>query len=148
MGSYPQRGTARDPDLRSWEKRETIPSATLLPPEWFCIKMGCSARHFNVSFIVRGQTVSLHIYRYSGSVLVFKVLAFDQYFNVRRIQTGGVCIWVGVHGSLSLSLCVCVCVWVCVFHDFVLLRSYLQLCFWLCFNVLNQTTTLISCQDE
>ena len=49
--------------------RETIPSAKLLPPEWFCIQMGMgsSVSHFNVSVIVGGQshnqTVSINILR-------------------------------------------------------------------------------------
>ena len=36
-------------------ERETIPTATLSPPEWFCIKMGSGESHFNLSLTVRGK---------------------------------------------------------------------------------------------
>ena len=33
----------------------TVPNTTLSPSERFCVKMGRSVRHFDVSFIVRGK---------------------------------------------------------------------------------------------
>ena len=47
-------------DLRRWGKRETIPNAALSPPEWFCIKIGSGASHFNVSFIVGVKVAIVH----------------------------------------------------------------------------------------
>ena len=63
-------------------------------------------------------------------------------------ETGSVCTWVGVRGSLSLSVSLCVCLSLSLFHDFELLKSYVQFDVWLCFNVQDQTTPLISRWDK
>ena len=45
----------RSQEVGGETERETIPTATLSPPEWFCIKMGNDESHFNLSLTVRGK---------------------------------------------------------------------------------------------
>ena len=41
------------------DEGRTIPSATLWPPEWFCIQMGIAMSHVNVSLLVCGGKVTI-----------------------------------------------------------------------------------------
>ena len=41
-----------------WEKTETIPIATLSPPEWLCVKMNSDESHFNRFINCEGQNKS------------------------------------------------------------------------------------------
>ena len=53
---------------------------------------------------------------------------------------------------VCVHACMCVCVHVhvcvCMFYDFELLRSCVQFSFWLCFNVRDRTTAVITNGDE
>ena len=39
----------------------TIPDATLSQLECFCITMGSNERHFNISLIVKGETIVIYL---------------------------------------------------------------------------------------
>ena len=76
--------------------------------------------------------------------------------HIKRLSVCA-CVFVRVCVCVCVCVFVCVCVCVrerererelCVFHDFELLRFYVQFYFWLCFNVWDSAVSLISHWEE
>ena len=49
---------------------------------------------------------------------------------------------------IDIDIYIGTCLWMCVFHDFELLRHYVQFNFWLCFNIWGWRTTPVCFKQQ